>query len=53
MAVFFDPGYDTVIETLPTCLAPGQAPRYPPIACGAYIGERFDAVFRYRGAGRG
>ena len=51
MAVFFDPGYDTVVETLPTCLAPGQAPSYPPTTCGAYIGERFDAVFRYRGAG--
>ena len=53
MAVFFDPCYDTVIETLPTCLAAGENPRYLPIACGAYIGERFDAVFRYRGAGRG
>ncbi len=48
MAVFFDPDYDTVIETLPTCLAPGEAPRYPPVVCGEYIRGRFDAVFRYR-----
>ena len=52
MAVFFDPDHDTVIETLPTCLAPDELPGYPPTTCGAYIGERFDAVFRYRSAGR-
>ena len=52
MAVFFDPGYDTRIETLPTCLAPGEEPRYPPAVCGDYIRDRFDAVFRYR-AGTG
>lgn len=53
MAVFFDPGYDTLVETLPTCLAPGEAPRYAPAVCGEYIRDRFDAVFRYRGDGAG
>ena len=48
MAVFFDPDFDTVIETLPSCLAPGERPRYEPTTCGAYIQQRFDAVFRYR-----
>ena len=48
MAVFFDPDFDTVIESLPGCIAPGETPRYEPTTCGAYIQERFDAVFRYR-----
>ena len=53
MAVFFDPDYDTLVETLPTCLAPGETPRHAPTACGDYIRGRFDAVFRYRGSGKG
>ena len=48
MAVFCDPDFDTVIETPPGGLAPGETPRYPPTTCGAYIVERFDSVFRYR-----
>ena len=53
MAAFFDPGYDTRIETLPTCLAPREEPRHAPTVCGDYIRERFDAAFRYRAAGTG
>ena len=48
MAVFYDPDFDTVIETLPSCLGPGGTPRYAATTCGAYIQERFDNVFRYR-----
>jgi len=48
IALFHDPHYDTVIETLPTCLAPGETPRYAPTTCGEYVKGRFDAAFAYR-----
>jgi hypothetical protein len=28
--------------------SPGEAARYPPVACGAYIRARFAAAFEYR-----
>jgi len=37
IALFYDPHFDTTIEVLDTCLAPGEAPRYQPTTCGAYI----------------
>jgi isopenicillin N synthase-like dioxygenase len=49
IAVFFDPNFDTVVETLDTCLPPGTAPHYPPTTCGQYILERFGGAFSYRG----
>jgi isopenicillin N synthase-like dioxygenase len=48
IAVFFDPDYDTNIEVLPACVAPGTAPAYPPVSCGDYIVGRFDKAFTYR-----
>jgi isopenicillin N synthase-like dioxygenase len=51
IALFYDPHYDTAIETLPSCLAPGAAPRYEPTTCGAYVKGRFDAAFAYRKKG--
>jgi isopenicillin N synthase-like dioxygenase len=51
IALFYDPHYDTVIETPPSCLAPGEAPRHPPTTCGEYVKGRFDAAFKYRARG--
>ncbi len=48
IAVFYDPHFDTPIEVLDTCVAPGEAPRYAPTTCGAYILERFGGAFQYR-----
>ena len=48
IALFYDPHYDTPIETLPSCLAPGETPRYEPTTCGEYVKGRFDAAFKYR-----
>jgi isopenicillin N synthase-like dioxygenase len=44
-AVFVDPDRDTLIAPV---TAPGEAPRYEPVTCGAYVQSRFDAAFAYR-----
>jgi isopenicillin N synthase-like dioxygenase len=49
VALFFDPHPDTLIAPLASCVA-GEAPRYPPISCGVYLGERFSEAFSYREA---
>ena len=48
IALFYDPHFDTEIEVLDTCTAAGEAPRYAPTTCGAYILERFGGAFQYR-----
>jgi len=40
---FFSVNYDTVVETLPTCLKVGEK-GYPPIRAGEYILERLNAT---------
>ncbi len=43
--VFFAaPNYDTVVECLPRCCAPGESPRYPAVKAGDYIVSRYEAV---------
>jgi isopenicillin N synthase-like dioxygenase len=37
---FFSVNYDTVIETLPTCLKEGEKSKWKPIRAGEYILER-------------
>ena len=34
---FLGPHVDTLIECLPTCVAPGREPRFPPITYGDYL----------------
>jgi len=46
-AVFFDPGFHTVIDPRDLLDDPAQA-KYPPIACGEWVVGRFDKAFRYR-----
>jgi isopenicillin N synthase-like dioxygenase len=40
MALFYNAHYATRVECLPTCLAPGEAPRYEPCTAGEYIQQR-------------
>jgi isopenicillin N synthase-like dioxygenase len=47
---FFSVNYDTVIETLPTCLKEGEESHWKPIRAGEYILERLNATTAY-GAG--
>ncbi len=48
---FFDPNYDTRVETLPSCLAPGEAPRHEPVLAGEWLAHRLNASFGYRQQG--
>ncbi|GAA5919756.1 hypothetical protein JCM6882_003756 [Rhodosporidiobolus microsporus] len=34
--VFFGPSYNTLIETIPTCILPGETAKYAPILSGEY-----------------
>jgi isopenicillin N synthase-like dioxygenase len=42
---FFSGNYDYVVECLPTCLAPGEAPQYPPITTEAHLADRYAATY--------
>jgi len=41
---FFSVNYDTVVETLPTCLKEGEVSKWKPIRAGEYILERLNAT---------
>jgi isopenicillin N synthase-like dioxygenase len=47
IAVFYDPGFHTVIDPRDLLDDPGQA-KHPPVACGEWVVGRFDKAFRYR-----
>ena len=36
VAFFHQPNYDAVCETIPTCVAAGESPRYAPVTSGQY-----------------
>lgn len=44
---FFDPNHDAPVECIPTCLAPGEQPRYAPTTGLEHLQERFLATFEY------
>ncbi len=44
---FFDPNHDAPVACLPTCLAPGEQPKYRPTTALAHLQERFAATFEY------
>lgn len=37
IAFFLHPNYDAMIECVPSCLAPGETPKYPPIMAGEHM----------------
>jgi isopenicillin N synthase-like dioxygenase len=37
VAFFHEADYDAVIEVMPTCIAPGEAPRYHPVTAGEHL----------------
>ena len=41
MAFFHNANWDAVIECLPSCLAPGESARYPPITAGRHLMDKF------------
>jgi isopenicillin N synthase-like dioxygenase len=45
VAFFADANPDAMVEVLPTCVAPGETPRYAPITCADYLRERLSATY--------
>ena len=43
---FFCLDYDTPVSCLPSCLAPGAAPKYPEIKAGEYVESRLKQSYR-------
>jgi len=43
IAFFFDPNPDAEVAAIPSCVAPGEAPRYAPITAAKYLQMRLDA----------
>ncbi len=46
--LFVTPPYHLSIEALPSCVAPGEKPRHPPMVSGPYLQSRFDGTHSYR-----
>jgi len=42
IGMFVHPNYDQEIACVPTCLAPGEMPRYPVISAGAHIKDKIE-----------
>jgi isopenicillin N synthase-like dioxygenase len=43
IAFFHNANWDAVIECIPSCIAPGDSPRYEPIAAGPHLMQKFRA----------
>jgi len=41
MAFFYNPNHDARIECLPSCLRPGESPRYPPVLAGEHLMQKY------------
>jgi isopenicillin N synthase-like dioxygenase len=41
IVLFYNPEYDTLVECLPTCLAPGEQPKYAPCTAGEHSAQRY------------
>lgn len=37
---FFSPAFNTVVECIPSCLAPGEKPKFSPLQAGEYLKQR-------------
>jgi len=47
IVLFYNPAYDTRVECLPTCLAPGQTPKHPPCTAGGHLAQRYQDSRRH------
>jgi isopenicillin N synthase-like dioxygenase len=43
IAFFFDPNPEALVAAIPSCVPPGEAPRYPPILAADYLKMRLEA----------
>ncbi len=45
LVFFHQPNFDARIECLPSCLAPGERPKYPPVESGAHLFAQLAKTF--------
>ena len=43
IAFFFDPNPEALVQAVPSCVPPGEAPRYPPVLAADYLTMRLEA----------
>ncbi len=44
IAFFHNANWDAVIECIPSCLRPGESPKYPPIEAGPHLMQKFQST---------
>lgn len=44
LVFFHQPNFDALVECLPTCLAPGERPKYAPVTSGTHLHEQLAKV---------
>ncbi|CAN5176325.1 oxidoreductase [soil metagenome] len=49
IALFVDPNPDALVSAIPSCVSPGEVPRYAPITAGDYLQQRFASTYSVRG----
>ncbi len=47
LAFFLDANADALVEAIPSCISPGERPRYAPITAGAYLASRFAQTYGF------
>ncbi len=45
IALFVDPNPDALVSAIPSCVAPGESPRYAPITANDYLQQRFASTY--------
>jgi len=50
---FFAPAFNTSVECISSCLAPGEAAKHPPLLAGKYLDERLSQQYGATGTGKG
>lgn len=52
IAFFHQPNWDAEIRCIPTCLGPGEKPKYAPVKSGEHLMEKFHSTVKQNTAGR-
>ena len=52
LAFFLDANADALVEAIPSCVSPGERPRYAPITAGAYLASRFAQTYGFTQAAK-
>ena len=47
IAFFLDVNADAMVEAIPSCVNPGESPRYAPITAGDYLASRFAQTYGF------